>query len=31
LTKLAKDKAIVIVPDGVRLMKLEHLEALAAA
>jgi CRP/FNR family transcriptional regulator, anaerobic regulatory protein len=30
-TKLAKDKAIVIVPDGVRLMNLDHLAALAAA
>ena len=30
-TKLAKDKAIAIVPDGVRLMNLERLETLAAA
>jgi CRP/FNR family transcriptional regulator len=30
-TKLAKDRTIVIVPDGVRLMNLERLESLAAA
>jgi len=30
-TKLARDKTIVIVPDGVRLMNLEHMETLAAA
>jgi len=30
-TKLAKDRSIVIVPDGVRLMNLERLESLAAA
>ena len=30
-TKLTKDKSIVIVPDGVRLMSLDRLEALAAA
>ena len=30
-TKLTKDKSIVIVPDGVRLMSLDQLEALAAA
>lgn len=30
-TKLAKDKSIVIVPDGVRLMNLDRLQALAAA
>jgi CRP/FNR family transcriptional regulator, anaerobic regulatory protein len=30
-TRLAKDKSIVIVPDGVRLMNLERLETLAAA
>ena len=30
-TKLAKDKTILIVPDGVRLMNFERLESLAAA
>ena len=29
-TKLAKDKSILIVPDGVRLMNLARLSALAA-
>ena len=30
-TKLVKDKTILIVPDGVRLMNLERMAALAAA
>jgi len=30
-TKLAKDKSILIVPDGVRLMNLSHLAAVSAA
>jgi len=31
LTRLARDKAILIVPDGVRLMNIERLNAVAAA
>lgn len=31
LTKLAKDKALVVVPDGVRLLSMDKLDALAAA
>ena len=31
LTKLAKDKLLVVVPDGVRLLNLERLDLLAAA
>lgn len=30
LTKLAKEKALVVVPDGVRLLSMERLDALAA-
>ncbi len=30
MTRLARDKAILIVPDGVRLLRPEHLEAIAA-
>jgi len=30
-TKLAKDRSILIVPDGVRLMNFERMETLAAA
>jgi CRP/FNR family transcriptional regulator len=31
LTKLARDKAVIVVPDGVRLLSTERLDALAAA
>jgi CRP/FNR family transcriptional regulator len=30
-TKLAKDKTILIVPDGVRLLNTDHMELVAAA
>jgi CRP/FNR family transcriptional regulator len=31
LTRLARDKAIVIVPDGVRLLDVDRMERLAAS
>lgn len=31
LTKLAREKALIVVPDGVRLLSMERLDALAAA
>ena len=31
LTKFAREKIIIIVPDGVRLTAMEHLDQLAAA
>jgi CRP/FNR family transcriptional regulator len=31
LTKLAREKTVVVVPDGVRLLSTDRLDALAAA